>query len=71
MIDFDKILKTVAKESESAKNGSLKIDGKTYTFTFDRPMGYYVVETEGEYPINFNTRKLSVAKKYLKDYLAN
>jgi len=53
---------------DNAKDGTLKIDGQKYTFTFDRNEGVYVVTDEqGNTRVRYNTRKLTVARKWLRE----
>ena len=57
---------------ELAKDGALKLGGQTYTFTFDRREGVYVVtDPAGEIVVRFNTRKITVARKWLREYFEN
>jgi hypothetical protein len=54
-----------------AKDGTLKIDGVTYTFTFNLAEWIYdVTDQHGEPVVRFNTKKLSVAKQWLREHLA-
>lgn len=71
MINQAKILETVRKQSASALPGFVKLEGKTYTFVFDRNEGVYKVYEDMIFYVNFNTKKLTTAKKYLQDYLKN
>lgn len=66
-----KILEIVRKEAENAKPGFLKLNGKMYTFVFERGEGVYKVYEDMIFYVNFNTKKLSAAKKYLSDYVNN
>jgi len=55
----------------SAKDGSLKVDGVKYDFKFDRREGVYIVidTTTNEIETRFNTRKITQAKKWFKEYM--
>ena len=59
------------KLASIAKNGTLKIDGVVYTFTFTREWVYEVSLPCGEVLTRFNTKKLTQARQWLRDYLAN
>lgn len=59
------------KMAAKAKPGFLKIDDDLYTFEFDQKHWVYQVYKNGFEYIRFNCKKLSVAKKYLKEHLAN
>ncbi len=72
IINEQKILKQVAKAYANAKDGLLKFNGIEYSFTFDTYQGIYTVLDQDNNEITrFNTRKLSQAKQWLKDYLVN
>jgi hypothetical protein len=72
IINEQKILKQVAKAYANAKDGSLKVNDIKYSFTFDTYQGIYtVLDQENNEITRFNTRKLSQAKQWLKDYLVN
>lgn len=71
MINFNKALETARKQAASAKPGFLKFNGKTYTFEFDQNEGIYKVYEDMIWYVNFNTKVLSTAKKFLREYLAN
>ena len=63
--------KQAEKLHANAKNGTLKVNGVAYEFSFDSYEGVYVVTANGETITRFNTRKLTDARKWLRDYLAN
>lgn len=71
LVNQTKILEIVRKEAENAKPGFLKLNGKLYTFVFDRNEGVYKVYEDMIFYVNFNTKKLTTAKKYLADYVNN
>jgi hypothetical protein len=70
-IDYGKIEKGAEKLHKNAtKEGSVKIDGEKYYFSFIN--GEYVVTDSKDNEITrFNTRKLPQAKKWLKEFLEN
>ena len=54
-----------------AKDGTLTLEGVRYTLTFDRYAGVYVVtDPEGLEIVRFNTRKLTVARQWLREALS-
>ena len=55
----------------NAKNGALKVNGQTYTFTFTSEWIYEVRDESGEVLTRFNTKKLTQARAWLREYLAN
>lgn len=68
------ILAQVDELYRKAKDGSVKIDDLTYFLKFDRNTGLYLVtcsDSSAPVPLNLNTRKLSEAKKWLKEWLQN
>ena len=70
-LDYDKIQKQAAKAHATAKNGTMKFNGVKYVFTFDRKFGTYEVADEEGVVTYLNTRKITVAKKWLKEFLQN
>ena len=53
-----------------AKSGTLLIDGERYTLTFDAARWVYdVVDADGGFVVTFNTKKLTVARVWLHEYL--
>lgn len=70
-MDTTKILGQAQKMAMAAKPGMLSIGGKTYTFEFDQARWVYNVYEDLFLLVTFNCKKLSVAKKWLKEYLAN
>jgi hypothetical protein len=68
---YAKILDQAGAMANKAKDGTLKIDGVTYTFTFDISEWIYdVTDQDGESVIRFNTKRLPVAKQWLLEHLA-
>ena len=61
-----------AKLATSAKDGTLKLDGRTYALTFDHAQWVYIVtDQSGEVVARFNTKKLTQARQWLRDWFAN
>jgi hypothetical protein len=60
-----------ARMAANAKNGTLKHGGSVYTFTFTPEWVYEVTDQTGEVLTRFNTKKLTVARQWLRDYLEN
>ena len=55
----------------NAKDGSAVVDGVRYALTFDRYEGIYsVTDPEGSEIVRFNTRKVTQARTWLREYLA-
>ena len=70
----EQILKQALSQARSlaakAKDGELKIDGCMYTFTFDpREWVYEVKDEAGETVTRFNTKRLSQAKQWFREYM--
>jgi hypothetical protein len=55
--------------SKAIRTSTLKIDNVVYTFTFT-PSWSYDVYNDSEHVITFNTKKITQAKKWLREYLA-
>lgn len=68
-INYNKCLEVARKQALSAKPGFIKLNDKTYTFVFDTNEGFYQVYEDLVWIVNFNTKVLATAKKYLKDWL--
>lgn len=71
MIDYNKALDKARQMAAKAKPGFIKIDSVLYTFVFDMNEWVYIVYADGVEYVRFNTKTLTSAKKYLKDYLEN
>ena len=66
------LAKQSAKLATIAKDGTLKLDGQTYTLTFDHSQWVYIVTDEaGEVVARFNTKTLAKAKQWTRDWFAN
>jgi len=72
-IKYHKMLDKVTKLHDSAKDGSLKVNGIKYDFKFNRREGVYTIidTTTNETETRLNTRKLTQAKKWFKEYMSN
>ena len=70
-MNVDKIYSQAQKMAEQAKPGILKHDGKIYTLVFNQKEWVYDVFEDGFLLTRFNTKKVTQAKKWLKDYLNN
>lgn len=66
-----KIEDMAKRQAGAAKPGILKVGGKTYTFVFDHTQWVYNVYEDMEFLHGYNTKSLTKAKKWLRDYLAN
>ena len=50
---------------------TIDIDGQTYTLTFKPSEWVYTVhDSEGNFVVNFNTKKITQAKKWLREHFA-
>ena len=71
-LNYNKILKQAAKAHANAKDGTMKFNGVQYVFTFSRKFGTYTITNEDGGVVTYlNTRKITVAKKWLKEFLQN
>lgn len=71
-MDLNKCLNQASKLADKAVDrSSVTIDGEVYTFTFSPSEWVYkVTDEEGNFIVNFNTKKITQAKKWLKDHLS-
>jgi len=60
-----------ATMAANAKNGTLTHAGQKYTLTFTPDWVYEVTNAAGEVLTRFNTKKITVARQWLRDYLEN
>tara|TARA_R110000822_G_scaffold31413_5_gene90846 strand:+ start:911 stop:1117 length:207 start_codon:yes stop_codon:yes gene_type:complete len=68
MMNYAKLEQQAVKMAANAKSGTYK----GYTLTFDHAEWVYIVTDEhGEVLTRFNTKKLTVARQWLREYLAN
>ena len=70
-MDQNKLIEQARKLAEKAKPGVVKIEGKLYTLVFCQREWVYQVYEDGFWLVNFNTKQLTKAKKYLRDWLVN
>ena len=68
---YSKIEEQTRRLAQSAKDGVLKHNGKTYTFEFDQKHWVYNVYEDGFFLLKFNTKRITTAKRYLKEWLLN
>jgi hypothetical protein len=60
-----------AMAARAVQASTVHIDGGTYTLTFDMSRwAYDVTDAEGGHVVTFNTKKVTVAKTWLREYLA-
>jgi virulence-associated protein VapD len=72
MLDFNKIQKQASKLHANVKDGTLKTEDNLYSFEFDRSQGVYIVTDKDNQEITrLNTRQITVARKWFKEYLSN
>jgi hypothetical protein len=70
-MNYDKIESQAATMAANAKNGTLIHKGHKYTLTFTREWVYVVTDEAGEVLTRFNTKKLTTARQWLREYLEN
>jgi len=66
-----KLIKMVAKQQASAKDGTLKFEGKVYDFHYNISQDYYEVILDGEVELRIKGRSLPKAKAYFKNWMVN
>jgi hypothetical protein len=67
-MDYNKLQSQAGKMAANAKNGTYK----GYMLTFDPTEWVYVVtDINNEILTRFNTKKLTVARQWLREYLEN
>lgn len=73
IMDSNKILKNVQKLHDNAKDGACIINKTRYELKFNRLNGWYEVFVDGqEYEFTrLNTRKITMAKQWLKEWFTN
>ena len=72
VIDPDKMADKARKLHDKAKpEGQMKHGGKTYELYFNRKFGHYEVFLDDREITRLNTRKITQAKKWLKEFLEN
>ena len=70
-MDPNKSLDLARKLATRAKPGIIKTHGKTYTFVFDQNRWVYRVYEDLVWLMDYNTKSLATAKKWLQEYLEN
>lgn len=56
--------------ADAVKSAGLTVEGEKYTFAFNG-RNYEVAGPDGAHLVTFNTRKISDARKWMRDWLAN
>lgn len=69
-MNYSKLEAASVAMAANAKNGTLKLNGQTYTFTFTSEWIYEVTDESGEVVTRFNTKKITVARRWLKEWFA-
>lgn len=69
MMDVGKIERRVAQLHANARNGTLRLDEQIYALTFDGH-NYVTTDAAGDHVATFNTRQITVARKWLREYVA-
>ena len=70
-MNFANLPNQAAAMAANAKSGTLIVAGQKYTLTFTPEWVYEVTDNNGEVLTRFNTKKLTVARQWLRDYLEN
>lgn len=68
---YNKLEEQARRLAQSAKDGVLKHNGKIYILEFDQKSWVYNVYEDGFFLVKFNTKSITTAKKYLKEWLLN
>lgn len=68
---YDELESQAATMAASAKNGTLTHRGHKYTMKFSPEWVYVVTDEAGDVVTRFNTKKLSTARQWLREYLEN
>jgi len=69
-MNIQKIEARARAMAAKAKPGFERIGGKLYTFEFNQNEWVYRVYEDGFLLVSFNTKTLSTAKKYLREWLS-
>lgn len=69
-MNYNQIERTAEKLNRRAQNGTARINGGLYTFTFDHYYSHYIVEGPDFHQF-FNTRKITEAEQWVKEWLNN
>ena len=70
-MNYDKLASQAATMAANAKNGTLTHKGHKYTLTFTSEWVYVVTDAAGEVLARFNTKKITIARQWLREYLEN
>jgi len=71
-MDMNKLVGQAQKMAANAKDGTLKINGQTYTFKFNASAwNYQVLNPDGSELHVYNTKSLKQAREWLREYFAN
>jgi len=70
-MNYENLPSQAATMAANAKNGALTHNGERYTLTFTPEWVYEVTDSTGEVLTRFNTKKLTVARQWLREYLEN
>lgn len=70
-MNYAKLESQAATMAANAKNGTLAHGGHKYTLTFSPEWVYIVTNEAGEVLTRFNTKKITVARQWLREYLSN
>ena len=68
-MDYSKLQEQANKLHRQAKNGKIKINNIEYNIDFDFYEGIYIVTANKEEIVRLNTRKITEAKQWLKEWL--
>jgi hypothetical protein len=61
-----------ALAARASAGTTVRIDGAVYTLTFDRERWVYDVTTaDGSHVVTFNTKKVTRARTWLREYLTS
>jgi hypothetical protein len=72
-MDLNKCLDQATKQAEKAiQEDQVEIDGQVYNLKFNpNEWIYKVTDADGDFVVSFNTKKITQAKKWLKEYFQN
>jgi RNA:NAD 2'-phosphotransferase (TPT1/KptA family) len=70
-MDAAKIQNAAEALASKAAPGILRHNDKLYTFVFDHASWVYRVYEDGFFLVNFNTKRLTAAKRWLKEHVAH
>jgi hypothetical protein len=70
-MNYDNLESQTATMAANAKNGTLTHRGHKYTLTFSPEWVYEVTDQNGDVVTRFNTKKITVARQWLREYLEN